>query len=266
MKTIDSHSHKMILLGIMDKIDSFCRENNIPYFLYGGTLIGAVRHKGFIPWDDDIDVCMLRADYTRFVNSFVDADGRYEVICPDNDPKYYLPMVKVIDNKTLVSEHVPGAEPIGVYLDIFPIDNCPGDYDDACKFARRLKFYRSVVTVKNLALSKRRSWFKNLEILVLKALLLYPRSRAIKKINKIASSYVDREARYVGELTLMPYGEREIFEKEWFSETVELEFENRYYLAPKRFHEVLTKCYGNYMELPPEEKRITHHDFEAWWK
>lgn len=266
-KYLDSSEQKALLMEMFDYVDSFCRNEGIKYFLLGGTLIGAVRHKGFIPWDDDIDICMLREDYQKFINSFYDRNGRYRLICPENDKLYYLPMAKVIDNSTELSEAVPGGENLGLYLDVFPIDNCPGDYDDACSFGESLKLYRSIITVKNLSISKDRKMVKNIELLILKIVCLpINRRKMINKVISIATKYQGKQTEYVGELLLMPYGKREIYKKEWFSDLIELEFEGKMFYAPIGYHDILSTCFGNYMELPPEEKRVSHHDIKVWRK
>ena len=117
-------------LKILEKIDEICKKNNINYFLIGGTLLGAVRHKGFIPWDDDIDVGMLREDYEKFINVCLKngALGKdYYLHCNESDNDYFIPFIKVKKNNTTFAEK--NIENInthkGIFLDIFPYDNVP---------------------------------------------------------------------------------------------------------------------------------------------
>lgn len=269
MELINRNVQKQLLVATLDIIDDFCRKNNISYYLLGGTLIGAVRHKGFIPWDDDIDICMLRNDYNRFIHEFSDSSGRYELLAFENDENWYLPTAKVIDTNTFLSEDVPGAKDIGLFVDIFPIDNCPGEYNTSCKFANSLNIYRQMLTYKNLGYSKNRYRVKNAILRVLHG-VLKPVSKKwlVEQITCKASKYCDGDdnCKFVGELTNMPYGCREIYEKEWFKQTVELEFEGRKYWAPVGYHNVLTMCFGDYMKLPPAEQQISHHENKVYWK
>ena len=117
-------------LEILEKIDEICKKNNINYFLIGGTLLGDVRHKGFIPWDDDIDIGMLREDYEKFINVCLKngALGKdYYLHCNESDDDYFIPFIKVKKNNTTFAEK--NIENInthkGIFLDIFPYDNVP---------------------------------------------------------------------------------------------------------------------------------------------
>ena len=121
-KELSLEEKKKILVSILSEVHNFCDENNLKYFLPGGTLIGAVRHKGFIPWDDDIDIYMPRNDYEKFLCEFNKESERYQVISLKTDG-YYLPFGKVIDTKTVLIENVDSDYKMGIYLDIFPLDN-----------------------------------------------------------------------------------------------------------------------------------------------
>ena len=112
---------KVCLLDVMDEIDSFCREHNIRYFMLGGTMLGSVRHKGYIPWDDDIDIGMFREDYEKFINLYESKKG-YKLFCIEKDPTYYLPFAKLVDPQISLYEDVYRAPEIGAYVDIFQLD------------------------------------------------------------------------------------------------------------------------------------------------
>ena len=267
MKAITVSDQKKILIEILDEIDTFCRSNHIRYYLLGGTLIGAVRHKGFIPWDDDIDICMLREDYERFLSCYNDRNGRYKLISQRTESRYHLPMAKVFDTRTKLEESVSNGCPIGIYVDIFPIDNCPGNYEESCKFVKKIGVYRNILSLKNIKASRGRAFYKNLVLILGKVICCaIPRKLIIRKIDSIAGKYRNIESiEYVGELVLNPYGIQEIYKKEWFDDVSELEFEGKKYYAPCGYDNVLKTCFGNYMVLPPEEDRITHHNNQVWW-
>lgn len=122
---------KFISYNILKFVADFCEINNIKYYLFAGTLLGAIRHEGFIPWDDDIDIAIPRDDYEKFIIEFDrNNDVNYKVLSIENSNKYYLPYAKVIDNRTLLFEDGKESMPIGVFIDIFPLDSIP---DKSCR-------------------------------------------------------------------------------------------------------------------------------------
>lgn len=269
MKEISMVEQKTIMLGIMDYIDNFCRKNDITYYLIGGTLLGAVRHKGYIPWDDDIDIGLLRNDYERLIKEFNKSNNlRYRLLSLENDSDYALPMAKIIDTRTVLDMGIPGHKPIGVFVDIFPIDYCPDEYDKAKCFVQRPSLFRKLTALKNAGSNPDRSFIKSF-IIYLVRFLSFAISRRLlaERINSLASANKKNTSTdYVAEIVLMPYGEKEIFRREWFDETVELEFEGRMYFAPRDYDKMLRRTFGEYMILPPMDKRITHHGSSAFWK
>ena len=266
-RTIDIVERKQIMLVMMDWIDSFCRANTIKYFLYGGSLIGAIRHKGYIPWDDDIDICMMRADYDRFLFLFNDPDGRYRLITPDNNSAYYLPTAKVYDDTTVLSERISNGIPIGVYIDVFPLDYCSDDFQKACSYGKRIGIYRKIVDIKNISIDPKRSMIKNAALILFKVLVApFSRRFAIKRICFLSERRKNKPSKYVGQFTKMTYASREIYESKWFDVALNGTFEGRDYIIPKEYDNVLRTEYGEYMVLPPKEKQVTHHVSDAWWK
>ena len=127
MKEIGLEELKCIQLDLLQKTAEFCENNGIRYFLCGGTLIGAIRHHGYIPWDDDIDISMPRPDYDKFIKIFNKPENYYQVIDMSNNSKYGFPFAKVHDTRTLVNELQYSRDSFGVYIDIFPIDGVGED-------------------------------------------------------------------------------------------------------------------------------------------
>ena len=114
-----------IQMGILDDVHKFCEEQGLRYSLSSGTLIGAVRHKGYIPWDDDIDIYMQRVDYERFLKTYQDQQGHYKLLAPsqkERDEAYYYTFAKVVDLRTKMIEQETEGYEIGVYVDVFPVD------------------------------------------------------------------------------------------------------------------------------------------------
>ncbi len=253
---------KTIELDIMTAIDKFCRENNIRYFLWGGTLLGAVRHGGFIPWDDDIDIAMYREDYEKFMKEF--SHERYVALSSENNDKYAYGFGKVIDTATVKVEPVITAVQMGVDVDVFPID----DYDVACMTNKQIK--RRYKLVEAISLSTRIKYPNNSAINILKNIyvkgwrLFHKNGNYYaKKFNEVAKN--DTSSDY------MLYSDTNIkaplvIKGEWVKDLIPMNFENKEFFVPNDYKSLLTACYGDFMQLPPEEKRVTHHTFKAYWK
>ena len=264
MRKITLEENRKFQLEILDIIDSFCRENKIQYFLIAGTLLGAVRHKGFIPWDDDIDIAMLRNDYERFVSGF-NVDGYY-VIAPETNAKgYFLPFAKVCLKNTRVIEKTKTMKiQLGTNIDVFPIDVVSENENERKRQLRQIKKQRSILDIIDTPISKKRSWFKN-TVLFLLQILLKPVSpkRVVKKINDLSKMYNNEQSVLCGEIA-WGCGEREIVHKSVFDNIEKLHFEGKLYSVPVGWDEWLSNRYGNYMKPPPLEQQKTHHDCNAY--
>ena len=267
---ISIETQKYLLTEILDYIDSFCEENNIRYFLTGGTLLGAVRHQGFIPWDDDIDIAMLRPDYEKFIASFPRTNSRYTVLHHSVLKEYYYPFAKVVDNDTVLREEkMENQSDIGAYIDVFPIDYGTDSIDETFNIRNKnMRIWVVLNFVKTMDRHKQRSWYINLTLRILK-LITKPISHQyiLKKIDEKARIHEkDLSAKYCGALVILMYGKREIMMTEWYADTIRLPFEGKSYCAPRDYDQVLTRLYGNYMELPPVEERVSHHYYKLYWK
>ena len=263
---ITIEEQKRIMLNILDSVDSYCREHSLKYFLAYGTLLGAVRHKGFIPWDDDIDIWMFRSDYEKFIFEYKDRSNRYKVIGPDNCQNYHLPFAKVIDTNTKLIEDVDNPPDIGTYIDIFPIDFLPEEYEQRKKIVKRISLLYKLLNLKKIKISNERGFTKNM-ILRIGKIVLSPisRERLIKDINAYACDE-SRATSYCGAITAFTYGEKEIMSADLFENVIELDFEDRSYFAPSGYHKILKHFYGDYMKLPPKEKQLTHHGYSVDWR
>ena len=168
MKNIGLDELKRIQIAILDKVHAFCLENNIIYFLSCGSLLGAIRHGGYIPWDDDIDLFMPRESYERFISSYNEADNGTRVRTLFTDKRYYYSFAKVEDVNTILVEKLPEKMDIGVNIDIFPIDGVPNNKMlRKCCFLKN-KIVRLLPVVKSVDFSINRSFIKHL---LLKSLL-----------------------------------------------------------------------------------------------
>ena len=269
-KEISLIEQKKLLLNILDTIDAFCEEYNIRYFLTGGTLLGAIRHKGFIPWDDDIDIAMLRPDYERFIALFNKYNERYKVIHYSNTPGYYYAFAKVIDNKTaLIEENIDNSLEIGAYVDVFPIDFGTDSIDETYAIrSKKMMPWLIMDSIKTMDRNKTRKYYKTVLMHILKlALKPIPLQYIVQRIDEVAKINIKKtDAEYCGALVILMYGKKEIMRTEWYSKSIKVDFENHLFYAPLEYKKVLTNLYGDYMELPPVEKRISHHHYKLYWK
>ena len=267
MKKISINELKNIQLEILKHVDKFCSEHNIKYFLSGGSVIGAVRHKGFIPWDDDIDIMMLREDYNFFVQEYYKHDNsRYCLYCHTIYSDYPYPFAKIDDSKTVMQEEIEGCYPMGVHIDVFPIDNMPEDKQLQKKIYRIFSFWMALMNLKRLPVLRRRGIVKNL-ILFIAHIFLYFLSfkKIVRCMDANARKYEKIETSLCG-VAVWGYGIKEINNKNNYEKSILVEFEGIKLPIPIGYDNYLSNVYGNYMQLPPIEKRNSHHNFIAYWK
>lgn len=250
-------------LEILDEFVRICKKYNLQYFLMGGTLLGAVRHKGFIPWDDDIDVGLQRKDYEKFTEIVEqELDSKYMIDNKYTNPKYYLNFTKIRKKNTLfiqdIQENYDG--PKGIWIDIFPIDEAKNDktiltpIQRACNniIFRILHYKTGIVPGK----------FKFLKRFIGKCIFIKNRT-LLDLLDKILSlQNKNKDNKFIVSL-VSGYGyKREMFYKDEFFPLKQLEFEGKKYNVPGNYKKVLENMYGDYMKLPPIEKRITHNPLE----
>ena len=273
MKEIDIEELKGIQVEMLVLIDEFCVRNNINYSLSSGTLIGAVRHKGYIPWDDDIDIMMPRSDYDRFVTTFNGTFSHLSLLAPELDLNYYAPYANVYDNRTLLTEDNNDHRGlnIGIKIDVFPIDTVStkaSEYANDMRKVEKLNLMMHIKRLKILSQSRKQMTFYEIaKILILKFFCIffsYPFLQ--KKIKNIALNqrYIDSE--YVDNVVFNIYSKKcTRFNKSVMEHFIRMPFENKEFSVINDYDVVLRKMYGDYMKLPPEEQRIPHHNFKAYW-
>lgn len=249
-----------IQLDIMDEVHRICLENQITYYMIGGTLLGAVRHKGFIPWDLDIDIGMPREDYERFqaVCKTQLAD-RFSYI-DYNDFRYFpRPHALVTRNDTkiyLQYDHVnPKVWERGVYLDVFPLDNAPDDQKLRQKQAKLLRKLRLLKEHRIPYAYTYKAWKRGLHYIRSGLLSLI----SVKKLNayeqKQMQKYRDENTKRVCTMASQYPYESQCMDRQIYGAPVLLEFEGRQYYAPAKYCEYLAQSYGDYMQFPPEAER-----------
>ena len=265
MKNIDLIEAKKIETQILIFIDTFCKENGIKYWLGYGTMLGAVRHKGFIPWDDDIDIIMLRDDYERFIKMFNDDKGIYKLHCLENNTEYKNPFAKVEDSRTICKEGVNSFD-IGLYIDVFPIDNMGNTLEDSKNIVRKMLFYQKIFNIKLLKHTKKNDFFSNFCLYMAKIILSPISMRYTAEIvSKKCRNAGIENSKYIG-CMVWGYGYNEILERGIIDNTEKYEFEKGYFPGFKDYDYYLSVHYGSYMKLPPMNERRPHPRVATYWK
>lgn len=269
-KCIDDEELKRIELNLLVDVDRICKENGFRYSLGGGTLLGAVRHKGFIPWDDDIDIMMPRPDYDAFISYCLNNDVRFGICSYETDKSFTDLSAKIYDKNTIIEdENISDFEKqIGVSIDVFPIDGLADTYDDAKKAFHKTDFKRSLLVAaawKHFFRSKTHTWYyEPIRFAFFLMSRFINKQKSFEKILKTYSQKSFDECKYVAAVG-GSYREKEILPIELYKESVELEFEDKKFNAISGYREYLQSIYGDYMQLPPEEKRVAHHTFKAYY-
>lgn len=272
MKEIQAEELKKIELNLLKKIDAICKNQGWKYALCGGTLLGAVRHKGFIPWDDDIDVAMPRKDYDEFLE-FCDKNGqKYDIqtVSYKTVSNYTYLSSKICDSNTVIEEEnfKRDANAFGVYVDIFPIDGL-GDKKDAERHFNAMWLNREILVAcnwKNYFRSKTHSWYvEPIRFLIFLLSRFVSPQQVIKKVEDYYSKYLIDKCEY-GAIVCGSYWKKEIMPEKVLNEFEEIEFEKLKFMAFKNYDYYLKNIYGDYMKLPPIDKQVTHHMFKAYWK
>lgn len=249
---------KNVELNILLNFDQFCKNNSLRYYLSGGTLLGAIRHKGFIPWDDDIDVCMPRPDYEKFVRLFKN-DNNLELITNKLD-NFSLPFAKIVDRNTFIENKYSNDEhQNALWIDIFPVDGLPDEIKEVEKIYKECNFYRTILGLNSARLGVGKTVFRRYIKYILKPFAkLYGKKRCVNNIELLAFKNLYTESKYVGAVTWGLYGIGERMLKSEFEKVVEVEFEGYKFPTFSCWDSYLNGLYNDYMSLPPLEKRKTH--------
>ncbi len=257
---------QLIEFGILKKFKELCDKHNLTYYLIGGTLLGAVRHKGFIPWDDDVDVSMPRPDYAKFISiAQNELEEPYRLVTKEIDPSIVCSFARMIDKRIKVkTEYTKSPQVNYAGIDVFPMDAMPEN-----KFHYFFRKYHILFRRKLFVISEfndaacitkdRRGLEKAIFILIDKCKLerLFNSMRQFRAYHRVLTKYPYDRGRYVGQL-LGGYIYKYMMEREVYEPGKELEFEGELFRVPENYDALLRNLYGDYMMLPPEDKRDKH--------
>jgi lipopolysaccharide cholinephosphotransferase len=271
----NQHKHilrqsQLVMLRIMKIVDHICKKHEINYWLLGGTLLGAVRHGGFIPWDDDMDIGMLREDYERFIKvakEELPEDLFFQ--SQETDIEYDMPWIKIRDNNSRIDEYKVGNYHKGIFIDIFPIDTYGGNYAASIKMKKLYKnIYRLLVLIREPfeKPKNKKLFFKNIVKFIFKVLLfpvvivkkqtVFQLLEALRKT--MTRPYLDPQGENLG------YGFDAMFwnicgKSQWIFPLKPIKFEDGEFLAPNNYDAYLKTIFGDYLKLPPEKDQVPHN-------
>ncbi len=252
---------QQIETDVLQVLHDFCEEHHLTYYLFAGTLLGAIRHNGFIPWDDDVDVLMPRPDYEKFLKLFPKHNKLAHIgLATKETPYFHLDIAKIYDKRWEVSEQCVRIPcPLGPWVDIFPLDNMGDNPQAVRKLYKQVKFWEAFkywkmqkAPVKN---------FKHImrELLLRPGLFFIPSHVLLNKIDKVAQQYASENfTKYVFNVTHTPYPPEKAMLSEWFSGKELHTFEGYQFYIPSGWHEILKNFYGDYMTPPAEHQRKAH--------
>lgn len=266
-KQIPDDEIRSLIMDIFLDVKAFIEEHDLKYSMYYGTLLGTVRHQGFIPWDIDMDIAMPRPDYTYFVNNYVPKNKNITMFDPDHCDNYHFAWAKICDNRTVCDEHYRGYKenPYGVYFDIFPIDGVDLTKD----VNKKRKKSRQLMAMSCLARFKPSSFFpfKYNVGLVISTILFGWSVNSLKLRDKLIALSTDVDYNSTDDLLITADGPHKLMlvKKQWINETIDATFEGVPCKISKYYDTLLKNQYGDYMTLPPENKRTDNHSYNSYY-
>jgi len=273
MRELTTKDMQEVSLEILHDVSEICEAQKFRYALIYGTLIGAIRHKGYIPWDDDVDIMMPRPDYEKFLDYMKKHGSEYphlQVFNRNECSAYPYMITRISDNRYTINMENEKPYGMGVFIDIYPFDGLGKTKEEALKFGLkgdRLSSFCYQASREHFAIENTTS--------AIRKIVKYPFYFVSKligkdffqnKLEKLAGAKDYETSEYIGCAVWLSGGEKDIFPKKWFDETILVPFEKYEFRAPEKYDEFLRHIYGDYMKLPPEKDRIGHHFFKAYEK
>lgn len=252
-------------LEIVKEVVELCNHHGLKYWMLGGTMLGAIRHKGFIPWDDDIDLGLPRKDYEKFLELAPnELSKNLKIVNYKLDPEYHYYITRVLDTETKVIENRFASEGkfTNVSIDIFPLDGFPNNKLLKSIHEKRILMHKfmSSLHYKDVINLKGRSWKETIVIKLLQMLptdKMFSFKKQLDRCDKLLKKYDMKGSDYTGNI-MGAYRTREVVPSDWYGEDAMYEFENIKLRGFKEYDKYLIHLYGDYMQLPPEDKRRIH--------
>ncbi len=252
------------LIEMFSWFHNFCAENNLRYYALGGTMLGAERHGGFIPWDDDIDIGMPRCDYEKLWALLKGKKiGKYIMETPDTEANdYFYPFSKIYDTSTTLIENTKSKIKRGIYLDIFPLDGIGNSLEESRENYRAVEKAFNLLLTRVTGIRKGRAFYKNLSVILLRLVpsFILNNKKLLKKVDNICKRYDFDSCSWCGNL-VGAWHFKEIMPREFIGEPKLYRFENVEMYGVADADAYLTNLYGDWRKLPPEDKRVSHHDY-----
>ena len=254
MKQLSIQECQKRLLEIAKVFDSICKKNNIPYYMIGGTLLGAIRHKGFIPWDDDMDFGVPINNYDHLMSCLKNELPKQFRLCHfESMPNCHTVFAKIDDTETCVDDkcnNLPLSEQMGLSIDIFPLCFCEKNDERFAKL-QRLRY----IDQKLFAQSMENRWYKKIGKAILRLFFPFSRKKLMKKMWSLTNTILDGD--YLANVFGL-VGKRELIPLSFYGEKTYYQFEDAAFSGPEKYDDYLKQIYGDYMQLPPVEKRKCH--------
>ena len=251
-------------LRLFAAVARHCDDHGLRYYLCAGTLLGAVRHGGYIPWDDDIDLMLPRPDFDRLCATFPgpDTPEGMSLRSLHSSPEHVLPFAKVCDDRTRLEVESDMITGLGVFIDVFPLDGWCRQRPARWLQRALLKGLLDVMRVRHMVLGRRRAGVRNLVLAVSKVLVAWLPARTVARgLERVARLGTFETSQDAG---VIVWGYQESIPRAAYGEPRRLSFEGRDYDAPHDTETVLRILYGDYMQLPPADQQVTHHRFVAY--
>lgn len=265
MKQITKKEHNEVLIGILKYIDEVCRENNIKYTLIGGSLIGTIRHQGIIPWDDDIDIALIKSEYDKLIEVLKKSTNeQYKLLNHSTNSSYYMNFSKIIDLRTSLKEECCNdISDYGIYVDIFCYYNTPNNKILRNIHGSILKFEKNLLTT-----SYKEKKYNNILFNIGAFIARFIGSNFwYILLNKTQNLYnKNNKSKYVVSNWMCYSLKKEIKERDLFKKYKYSKFENIDVMIIEKYDKFLRGTFGDYMQLPPEEKRVAHQIENEYWK